>query len=179
MKSFITAETVPSGKKRFAAQCEGASLATLASMLVGEKLIGCLLSSRAFVVCNMDAPTHFASRLALEFSSASTDIGSWQEVGSLNVRVASLSSTSTTTAAEPSMVSVTFDPMELAKIEKIVYEDSDVIVEYGVLLHARGEAFVTVAVGIPPGSVSVQAPFSNERFAPQFDLGLCRREPMQ
>jgi hypothetical protein len=149
-----TPETLPSGKKRFAVQCEGASLPTLASTLVGEKLIGCSYPVGHSLHTTWMLRLYFASGLALEFSSASTDIGNWQEVGSLNVRVASLSSASTTKAAEPSMVSMTFDPMELAKIEKIVYEDSDVIVECGLLLHTRGETFVTVAAGIPPGSVT-------------------------
>jgi hypothetical protein len=65
------------------------------------------------------------------------------------------------------------------RLEKLVYEDDDVISECGLVMYGVGGAEIIIAAGISPGSVSVAASFATGPFEPQFSLGTCRREPWQ
>jgi hypothetical protein len=109
-----------------------------------------------------------------EFSSSSTIVTGWQEVGSLNVSM---------TDDEPenvhkkngSSIMVAIKPIVVSAISVLVYEDNDVVAEPGIVLSSEGDGEVIISAGIAPGCVSVHAPFSGSAFSPQFDLLSCER----
>ncbi|MBU2284914.1 MAG: hypothetical protein KKC85_00590, partial [Gammaproteobacteria bacterium] len=64
-------------------------------------------------------------------------------------------------------------------LSRLLYEDDDVISECALAFGGRDGEQIVIAAGIPPGSVSIAAPFSEEQFEPQFAMSTCRRESMQ
>jgi len=114
----------------------------------------------------------FEGGVLLEFSSASTEVVGWQEVGSLNVQKMDDSK-----AGAIGRITTFAKPFRVSELEKVVYEDDDVISECGMAFHGGvGEPELVVAAGISPGSVSVAGQCSDEGFAPQFAISTCRRE---
>lgn len=178
MKPFITPELMPNGKKAFGYQCEGVDCKVLGRLLQGRQLVAYVLPDGHTLQAAWELSLVFDSQFVLEFSSACTEAVDWQEVGSLNIRMTRRpTEVGATTMSNRSETS--FRPIDVVTAEKLIYEDQDVVVECGLLLHGSEGQEVVVAAGIPPGSVSVQAPFSSaQQFEPQFPLPACRREAM-
>jgi hypothetical protein len=176
MKPFITPELTSVGKKEFAFQLEGVERQDLLSRLMGEYLVAYALPQGHTMRAAWELSLVFDSGLVLDFSSASTVAFDWQEVGSLNLAL-------TYRPRELGVVrrskdgESTVPPIVIAASEVLIYEDDDVVVECGIALLGSDGSEVIVAAGIPPGSVSVQAPFSaGQSFEPQFPLDACRRQ---
>jgi hypothetical protein len=178
MKPFITPDMTPTGKKAFPYQCEGAECKELWSRLKGQSLVAYSLPEGHTLQTAWELVLVFDSGLTLEFSSACSQAVDWQEVGSLNVRVAHLSiGDGATTASKKNEIPVS--PIDLVAAEKLIYEDDDVVVECGLVLCGRDSQEVVIAAGVPPGSVTAQAPFSmGQSFEPQFRLSECKRQRM-
>jgi hypothetical protein len=102
----------------------------------------------------------------LEFSSACTHVGGWQEVGSLNIEF--LRRHPNGSDAPYSIRSI--DEFRVEKIEQMVYRDADVYAECGIALTSEDGLEIIVVAGTAPGSVSIAAPFSTEIFQPEFEV---------
>ena len=175
MKPFITPELLTSGKKLFPFQCEGISPEELGRALDSQQLMGYRMPIGHFFKAAWEISFHFDSGLAVDFSSACTLAFDWQEVGSLNVRV-SREHLGLGESAVP-FEKWPMSALKLGAIDKLVFEDSDVVVECGIVFHGSDvDEEIVVAAGISPGSVSVKVPFEPENlFEPQFPLSMCRR----
>ncbi|GAA4358786.1 hypothetical protein GCM10023165_54130 [Variovorax defluvii] len=174
MKPFITPEIMPSGKKVFTYQCEGVECKGLWTRLKGQQLIAYVLPEAHTLQTAWELSFVFGSGFVLEFSSACTQVGDWQEVGSLNICVPHRPPDVFATTEKNE---IKIPAIDMVAAEKLIYEDDDVIVECGLLLRGRHGQEVVVAAGIPPGSVSVRAPFSaGQPFEPQFPIATCRCE---
>jgi hypothetical protein len=176
MKPFITPELMPNGKKLFGYQCEAMDCKLLGDLLKGRSLVAYVLPKGHTLRTAWELAFIFDAGFVLEFSSACTQAVDWQEVGSLNIRL-----TSGPAEGEPAKSSggneSFFQAIKIIAVEKVIYEDEDVVVECGLLLRGVNGEEITVAAGVPPGSVSVQMPFaSTELFEPQFPISACRRE---
>jgi hypothetical protein len=169
-------ESMSTEKRAICYQCEGVECKDLWCRLEGRQLIGYALPEGHTLQAAWELSVVFDSGLVLEFSSACTQTVDWQEVGSLNVRL-------THRAAEPGVATtakaneLAVPPISLVAAEKLTYEDEDLVVECGLVLLGADDQQVVIAVGVPPGSVTVQASFSaGQSFEPQFQLSLCRRK---
>lgn len=166
------------GKKAFRYQCEGFEPSSLPGLLKGRRLVGYELPAGHSLTAAWELSLVFDCDLVLQFSSASAEAVGWQEVGSLNVRLVQRSEEDGGATTERT-TTVPVSPVSLIGAEKLVYEDDDVLVECGLVLCASDGQDVVVAAGIPPGSVSVEAPFSGGLpFAPQFPVVMCRRNSL-
>ena len=178
MKPFITPDKTSTGKKSFPYQCEGFECDALWRHLEGQRLVAYVLPDGHGLTAVWGLSLVFYSGLILEFSSACTQAVDWKEVGSLNVKLTRDSKEGVATMiAERKGIAVPL--VELANAEKLIYEDEDVVVECGLVLHGSDGQQVVIAAGIPPGSVSVHASFSvGQPFEPQFSLATCRRQTL-
>lgn len=149
---------------------------SLGDLFKGLRLVTYVLPEGHTLRAAWESAFIFNTGAVLEFSSACTQVVDWQEVGSLNIRLthgpvegAAMTSCSGNESS--------FEALEIIAVEKVIYEDEDVVVECGLLLRGVNGEEVIVAAGIPPGSVSMQMPCSPaELFESQFPLSACRRE---
>jgi len=174
MKPYITPELTIHGKKAFKFQLEGLERKDIESLLKGQKLVAYGLPNGHTFQAVWDLSFFFESGLVVHFSSACSEAGGWQEVGSLNIGC----SQAANSAAEAIEMEFAVTPsLQLTGMQMLVFEDEDVVVECGLVLHGVDGQELVVAAGIPPGSVSVLASFAaDKQFEPQFSLSSCRRE---
>lgn len=177
MKPFITPELSAAGKKLLRYQCEGIEAADLWNTMQGRSVIAYSMPAGHSFQAAWLLRLILSGSASLEFSSACTEVVGWHEVGSLNVRLVRPGAAGVTDA-EIGMPVTSIPEVRLSAIQKIVYEDDDVITECGMALGGDGGVEVIVAAGVPPGSVSLAAPFTCQPFEPQFPLSACRREAL-
>ncbi|MBC3915976.1 hypothetical protein H8L32_00630 [Undibacterium sp. CY18W] len=111
----------------------------------------------------------FGNDYFIEFSSACSGVGGWREIGSLNLRIDRIQN------SDQGQESGIFkkkdiEPFYVSSITRLVYEDELVNVEGGIVFKDSNGKLLTIAAGIPPGSVSVVGPFSNGDFQPEFAI---------
>ncbi len=167
VKPFITPEISESGKKVLKVQWEGIAPSQLAKLFNDSCLTAFAISKKQSPRAAWLLQLIFDNRCVLELSSASTDIKSWNEVGSLNILFLKEDGVKfhvTTIAA-----------FRIANISRLVYEDDEFITECGITFRAVDSIEIVVSCGVPPGSVSVSAPFSHLPFEPEFPIEDCRR----
>jgi len=149
-------------------QFEGIKREQIEGMLLGKRIVAYALPAGHSLGCAWQCRFIFGDSYALEFSSACTVVAGWQEVGSLNVRFIPSGKADEGDAV---FQECKIEGFSIAAVERLIYEDSHVYSECGLVFHERFGAEVIVAAGVSPGSVSIKAPFSKERFAPEFAVG--------
>lgn len=178
MKPFITPELLESGKKKLPIQWEGINSDLLCSFLKDQYLVACAFPKNHSLKAAWIFWLIFQSGKVLEFSSACTQVVGWEEVGSLNIGLLEKIEKSDSYLAG-NIFQINVQGFIFSEINKLIYEDEDLISECGLVLISPGEQEVVIAAGIPPGSVSIKAWFQKEElFEPQFPLSICRYEVM-
>ena len=171
MKPFITPEIDKTGKQILRMQCEGVNVPELVRAVRGKRIVAVAMPRTHSVQATWELTLILQNSVLLEFSSACTQIVGWHEVGSLNIRmVHKLFET------RVYLIQTKIPTFHITALEKLIYEDPDIVSECGLVLHGPAKQEIIIAVGIPPGSVSLKAPFVPGHFDPQFSLSHCRRE---
>lgn len=174
MKPFITPEITQTGKQAFLYQCEGIKREELWHRLSCTHIIAYAMPERHTFEASWEFSLIFDSGMILDFSSACTQAIDWQEVGSLNISATQHPAEETTTIIKKKEVKI--PKIELITANRLIYEDNDIMVECGIIFHGKHNQEVIISTGIPPGSVTIQAPFSRgHSFKPEFALNKCRR----
>jgi len=109
----------------------------------------------------------------VDFSSACTEVGEWQEIGSLNLGFASKQPEDSIRWRTQSL-----GDFEVKSIERLVYEDAEVYTECGIILTDLTEREIVIAAGPAPGSVSIATPFSTDTFQPELSIERLQRRPL-
>lgn len=169
MKPFITPEVTVDGRKILRFQCENVDANELRNRLQSRSVVACALPDGHSFQAAWLFRIILDNSVTLEFSAASTEVVDWQEVGSLNIRLLE------SPEKQVAMVEMPIEPFSIYDVEKIIYEDEDVISECGLVFRARSGNEIVIAAGVSPGSVSISAPFANDPFEPQFALSTCSR----
>jgi len=170
MKPFITPEISPDGRKNLNLQCEGIDRQDLGEFMRGRAITAYALPNSQTLKAAWLFRLVLDDGSSLEFSSASTEVVDWQEVGSINIRLVDKSS-----PPAEDFLWVDMLPLEIVGVDVLIYEDEDVISECGIVICGIDEKEVIVAAGIPPGSVSIMNPILVGAFEPQFSVSTCRR----
>ncbi|WP_143062040.1 hypothetical protein [Faunimonas pinastri] len=179
MKPFITSELTLAGKQLFRFQLEGGDLESISGLTHSHRIAAYAMPPKhtfeaawIFVLCFEDSNTF------LELSSACTQIVDWEEIGSLNIRMDSNDAGESKSIASY-LSKQEILPFSVRIIQKLIYEDDDVISECGLVLSGADGTEIVIAAGIPSGSVSVAAPFAEGSFEPEFPLVTYKREPLE
>jgi hypothetical protein len=176
MKPYITPKLTESGKKLLQFQLEGIDLRGIWNTICRNQVTGFSMPNGHTFTSTWEFHLHFCEEnIIIDFSSACTEVKEWQEVGSLNMRFV-LAGTVDNIATTPNILKHAIPFFSVEGLQKLIYEDDDVISECGLVFLGPNGAEIVIAAGISPGSVSVAAPFSTEPFEPQFSLSTCRRE---
>jgi hypothetical protein len=171
MKPFIT-DACKDGRCTLPFQLEGLKREQLEDTLVGKCIVAYALPEGHSLECAWQCRFLLAHGSVLEFSSACTVVTGWQEVGSLNIKY----SHSEADRSADIFKEVAVAKCHIAAIQRLIYEDSRVYSECGLVIHDLSGREVIVAAGVSPGSVSVSAPFSDESFSPEFPLTYYRHD---
>ena len=96
----------------------------------------------------------FSGGFSLEFSSVFTDIGDWQEMGSLNIKFVD-------EIDNDLFIHNDIESFKIKNIFELVYHSEEVFSESGVTLISEEGGEIVVVCGVSPGSVSMKAPSSS------------------
>lgn len=110
----------------------------------------------------------------LDFSSACTGVGGWQEIGSLNLRF-------TREVSDGDAIDWSMNPLEdfrIVLVERLIFEDAEVYAESGIVLKDSTHREIVVAAGTAPGSVSIAVPFSTSPLQSEFGIEQLQRRPL-
>lgn len=173
MKPFITLKFSASGKKLFSFQYEGTDSDSLWVLLEGRVIVAYSIPWRHSFKAAWMFRLFMDNNVMLEFSSACTKVVDWEEVGSLNIRF--VDNYHQIFSDDREMRKIEISATKLCKLEKIFYEDNEIISECALAFSMEGGGEIIVATGISPSSVSVSAPFEKISFEPEFSLNLCKR----
>lgn len=172
---FDRQSTVDTGQKVLRLQCEGIEPTALWRSVESLSIVAFAMPARQTFRAAWLFQLIFNNGSLIEFSSACTQIVGWQEVGSLNIRYSDESSDGRR-AVGLALLRTDLPPFQVIALEKLVFEDDDVITECGLSFYEASGEEIVVSAGIPPGSVTIAAPFSKACFEPQFSNSVCKRE---
>lgn len=110
----------------------------------------------------------------VDFSSASTSVGGWQEVGSLNIEL----SVSPSSKKDAEFIISDVQNFTIVKCERLTYTEPDIYAECGIVFTSQTGSELLMAAGTSPGSVSIRAPFSSDQFAPEFEMDKYQRHEL-
>jgi hypothetical protein len=172
MKPFITPERLTSGKLRFPFQCEGIRPEALVDRVKAYRLMAYAVPEGQSAAEAWYLDLRFEDGERLEIMSASTALPNWQEFGSLSWKWANEGAK----LPEMRLIVVGIEPRKVTAVEKIVFEDDEVVVECGLAFSAENERDeILIESGVSPGAVSMRAPFVAMEFRPQFPIAMCKR----
>lgn len=113
------------------------------------------------------------SELVFEFSAASTNVGGWREIGSLNIGMHLRGSSDLTLSSD--FEEHRLSDFKIVSVERLVYEEDGLMVENGIIFTSQKGEEVWIAAAAAPGSVSIKAPFCQSEFSPELAIQHCRR----
>ncbi|GAA5784642.1 hypothetical protein [Chitiniphilus shinanonensis] len=176
MKPFIT-DRPENERFTLRLQCEGISREFIQSQMKGEGIVAYALPDGHTLESAWLFRLILSNAKIFEFSSACTEVAEWQEVGSLNIRfIAEEEPFSDSNGGV--FIKNNVEKLPIKSVGCLVYEDDDVYAESGILIKLDSGEKVIVASGVSPGSVSVMAPFSTEKFSAEFSISDYRYEPL-
>lgn len=162
MRPYIT-DTLRDGKHVLPYQIEGVARSKLLNCLLGRSIKYYEIPTKQSLKACWQFRITLDSGDWIEFSSACTEVGDWQEVGSLNIRYAKFDEV------------LPFDgykkeeyPFKIQIVDELVYKSEKVNSECGIIFGGEQGALI-VAAGVAPGSVSIKINTHSEEFEPEFD----------
>ena len=167
MKPFIT-NASEHGKFILRFQCEGKLREQIEETLLGSSIDSYAMPLTHSFQSAWIFRLYFDNGYCCEFSSSSTELIGWQEVGSLNIRF--IKNEDEQEESQNLLPKTYLDTFQVNNIEKLVYNDNDVYSECGLVFRDDQGKEIIIAAGISPGSVSVCASFTTGPFQPEFPV---------
>ena len=175
MKPFITPDISATGQKVLRLQCEGVAPEDIWKSVQGLSVVGYALPPGQSIQAAWIFQLIFDDGSLIDFSSACTQVAGWQEVGSLNMQlIRKLPKEQLDKGSDLLRTDVL--NFRLNSLAKLAYADDDVSSECALVFCGENGEEIIVATGIPPGSVSISAPFLETSFEPEFSVSECKRE---
>lgn len=175
MKPFIIPEISVTGKAIFPMQIEGISAENFAECVKNRAIVAYAMPLTHTFKAAWIFRIILDNGASLDFSSACTMVDGWQEVGSLNVQYINHNPQAGRDATAL-LMQVELPQFRACSVEKLIYETEAFRSECGMEIKCDHKTTIVVMTGNPPGSVSVEAPFSTDKFEPEFYFEECSRE---
>jgi hypothetical protein len=171
MKPFIT-DAFRHGRYVLEYQIENTTSWSMRDGVVGASIVSLSIpqghSYRAAWIVRL----LFDNGLRIDFSSASTGVGGWREIGSLNISICSDASAEPIDSLDLEVRQIL--DFKVSHVETLVHEEPDLLVENGIIFTSVHGDEIWIAAGPAPGSVSVRSPWTND-FQPEFEVWDCKR----
>lgn len=162
MKPYIT-NSFKDGKHILPYQIEGMDRACIAEVLAGSTMESYEIPRKQSLKSCWQFRVNLDNGFWLEFSSACTEVGEWEEVGSLNITISNRIE-----ALSPEKYERKPLIFKINGVESLTLDNKYIFSECGLVLIGRlGE--LTVAAGISPGSVSIKLPNQENEFEPELE----------
>lgn len=169
MKPFIT-DALVDGKYVLPFQIEGVDRKTFIKFVHGKSVLGYSLPKDQMLKAAWDFCLFLDDDISISFSSATTGIGDWAEMGSLNINVCAIPDSNALRYADK-YVSKNLSLCVIKRVDQLVFRDEKVYSECGLVLCDGDGDEIIVAAGVSPGSVSVSLPSDKTQFEPELDIG--------
>jgi len=176
MKPFITNADTDNSLFELKAQIDGLTLDDLSKKLSNVRIVGYSFPEGHSFSCAWLFRLYFDDDFLLEFSSTSTDVGNWREVGSINIRMVKKDLPSEYNQEIFNRKPI--EPLVVSDIRLLTYDDSNVYAENGIILCTDAGQKIVIVSSVAPGSVSISAPFADEDFVPEFDMSEYKQAPL-
>ena len=172
MKPFTTNST-ENVRVALLFQCGGVNREQLRKMIIGSCITAYSMPKNHSFESAWLFRLIFNNQYLVEFSSDCTEVTGWQEMGSLNLLA--VLDVNLEQKNEVFLVAETSN-FAVENMECLVYRDADVYAECGLVFYSSLGEEIIIAAGVSPGSVSIQAPFSTQKFQPEFAVSDYHRE---
>jgi len=169
MKPYITNAEV-NGKYILPYQMEGAGInyETIESAICDTCIIAYSMPKSQSLKSAWELRIYFNNNMCIDFSSAFTNIGGWQEFGSLNMKFTH-KATSVNMKSNETYTYTEIDDFCIEDIKSLIYVDGDLFSECGIIFtNKNGQEFI-IAAGVSPGSVTVKIPLCISEFQPEME----------
>ncbi len=179
MKPYITNPDI-NGRFVLPYQIEGEGIdcENMESMMAGAEIVAYSLPKTQSFEATWELRLYLNNNMLIDFSSSFTNIGTWQELGSLNMKFA-CGGVAGNIQSDKIYAYTEIDGFFINSIQSLIYSDKEVFSECGiVLINAVGQE-VVIAAGVSPGSVSVKTPFCESDFEPEMEYGVYLKVPMK
>lgn len=171
MKSYVE-YSLRNGKKFLPVQYGGDMPESTLSGLVGSRLQAFGLPDKHSLTTAWYFALSFDTGCWLVFSSACTDIGGWDEVGSINLEIHGDHDMG---GKGDIFVWQTVEEFKVNMLGALRHENDRFCSDCGIFFdNGMGESLI-ICAGIPPGSVSVASGFSLLDFEPEIPVEKCRK----
>jgi len=107
---------------------------------------------------------------AFSFAASSTQLDGWVVYGALIISYSEIAVNQRSPFMHDRSVVPSF---RVEKVKKIIYEEDEVLAECGLILFGNDSRSITVACGIPSGSVNAEGEMFEGNFKPLYPLALC------
>ena len=166
MKPFIT-DALVNGRYILKYQIEGLNFSDIEPLFVGSKIVGYIFPKNQSLTTAWDFKLLFDNGKSIQFSSACTNVGGWDEMGSLNM---SFSNYVSNEYLDTNIYQKNEISFSVTEIEKLIYESKNVYSEAGIIFVSNIGEEIIIAASVSPGSISVSTPFSEANFEPELSL---------
>lgn len=166
MKPFIT-DALKDGRYILHYQTEGIDVADLKKKIKGLNVIAFSMPKSQSLACVWELRVYFSDRSAIDFSSAFTGVGGWNEIGSLNIKF--YDELSMPDGLDSDLyVKTKVNDFYISDVEFLIFRAEDVYSECGIIFIDSLKEEIIVMSGVSPGSVTMLTPFDKISFSPEF-----------
>lgn len=163
MKSFIT-NACQNGKYILPFQVKGVSDDQIKNSFENARVLECGIPKSHTFTQAWIFRLVLDNGWSIDFSSACTGVGGWDEVGSLNLDFSREKRPADTFPWVKKQVT----DFNIKYVKRLIYQNPDVYAESGIVFIDSFGREILVVAGQGPGSVSIAAPFSDAEFRPEF-----------
>lgn len=174
MKPFITPDISADGRKLLKLQCENIESEKIPKYPQDLSIIAYSMPEGHSLQAAWIFRLIFSNEHSLEFSSACTMVDSFQEAGSLNIKLISRA-VSENPEIDAVLVRIDIPHFQIKSMVKLTYEGDNFCSECGIAFGCANGEEIVIATGISPGSVSIAAPFSTSAFETEFSISKFNR----
>ncbi len=172
MKTYIENALV-NGKYRLPVQYTGLTEQKFKDLIISTSFTGYEIPAKQSLNCTWVLRFHFDNATSIDISALCTNIGGWQEMGSLKIIFHNEDQTSQQDSSL--LVKRNIGCFSIAHISLITFDDDNVYAECGVIFcNDKGDECV-VATAPAPGAVTVKLPSQSSEFQPEMLLSDCQR----
>lgn len=172
MKTYIENALV-NGKYRLPVHYAGLTGQQFKDLIIYSSIIGYEISTKQSLNCTWILRFYFDNGTSIDISALCTNIGGWQEMGSLKIVFNDEKQTSQQDSNH--LVKRDIGYFEIARISLITFDNDNVYAECGVIFcNDKGDEFV-IATAPAPGAVTVKLPSQSSEFQPETLLSDCQR----
>ncbi|MFT4926242.1 MAG: hypothetical protein ACI8WB_002340 [Phenylobacterium sp.] len=172
MKTYVQ-NSLEDDKYKLAIQYEKLDLQKIKDLAMSSYIVKYEIPAKQSLNCTWILRLHFNNEASIEISALCTNIGGWQEMGSLKIRLCDTSSS--LKKNENLFITKNIEKFCSSKLSLITFNDESVYAECGIIFSNDVGGELIVATSPAPGAVTVRIPSEVNEFQPEILLSDCQK----